>query len=151
MNASGDRRKGHASSDVKSKPSAPKQPSMFPNPMVDIDLLRDYINGNGNNIGQLADSRFISPGQVMQKITTTARAICSYLNEDIDPEMFSDIYKHRKFFDRSIIDYQEHKDFNDPDKFEQTILKGFDLLSPARKMMLLEAMEARLFDNKHVA
>ena len=120
----------------------------FANPFVDISLLRDYLNGDGNNINKLADDRYLSPGQVRSKINSTARAITSFLNENVDEHLLSDIYKHKNYFLKSIVEYNEKKNFYNPHNFQQNIFIYFDTISHEQKILLLQTLEDKFYESK---
>jgi hypothetical protein len=134
---------------VENKTTESSLKKTFQNPFVDIPLLRDYLNGDGNNIARLADDRYLSPGQVRGKINATARAITSFLNENIDEELLTDIYKHKKYFLKSLIEYSEKKSFYNPHNFQQNILVYFETISNEQKVLLLQTLEDKLHESQN--
>ncbi len=141
-------KKGKFRSEESSQSTTTAKSKSFANPFVDISLLRDYLNGDGNNVNKLADDRYLSPGQVRSKINSTARAITSFLNENIDESLLFDIYKHKNYFLKSIVEYNEKKNFYNPHNFQQNIFVYFDTISDEQKMLLLQELEDRLQDSK---
>jgi len=125
-----------------------KPQRVFTSPFTDIQLLKDYLKGDGKNIFKLADDRYISPGQAKEKINMTARALVSYLNENIDPEILQDIYKHKDYFLRSINDYAEQKNFNDPYSIENNIITAFETFGETKQMMILNKLESIMYSQR---
>lgn len=125
--------------------------TIFKNPMVNVPLLKQFLENPNANISTFADYQHRSAGQMMQIINTTARAIVSYLNENVDPNILTDVYKHRHFFLKSIKDYTRIEAYKQMFSSDKQWYDYFMSQSELKRMMLRDALDDLIFkqENEH--